>query len=68
MDDVVFEEKSVSQQNVLFWNKLKEMTSEINEVRLDIRTQAKSRMLIDEIIICFVLLSTILNFITLLSK
>jgi hypothetical protein len=68
MDDVVFEEKSTSQQNVEIWNQLKEISNEINKTRLEAKTESQSRKVADRITICFVMFSILLNFILLFSK
>ena len=68
MDDVIFEEKSVTQQNVEIWNQLKDLSDEMQKMKLEAKRESLSRKTADKITVGFVLLGIILNLVVILSN
>ena len=60
MEDVIFEEKSTSQQNIEIWNKMKNLNDEIKQLRFEMQKEAQSRKVASQFIIMSVFVGMIL--------
>ena len=61
MEDVIFEEKSTSQQNIEIWNQMKNLNDEIKQLRFEMQKEAQSRKVASQFIIMSVFVGLVLN-------
>ena len=61
MEDVIFEEKSTSQQNIEIWNQMKNLNDEIKQLRFEMQKEAQSRKVASQFIIMSVFVGLVLK-------